>query len=108
MSPEQLLALLEWFIPKWLPIDTAIKRVPRLGNYLGSVIPCWNYYFTDLSAEQKKAWAIMDTFDALAPRYDNPVRLEEVRAWFDELAWSEIEVRPGGNGIVGNGRRPAD
>jgi SAM-dependent methyltransferase len=108
MPPEQLLALLEWFIPKWLPIDTAIKRIPRLGNYLGSVIPCWNYYFTNLSAEQKKAWAIMDTFDALAPRYDNPVRLEAVRGWFEELAWSEIEVRPGGNGVVGNGCRPAD
>ena len=28
-------ALLEWYVPKWLPIDTAIKRIPRLGNYLG-------------------------------------------------------------------------
>jgi SAM-dependent methyltransferase len=107
MRPERLLALLEWFIPKWLPIDTAIKRIPRLGNYLGSVIPCWNYYFTDLSPEQKRAWAIMDTFDALAPVYDNPVRLEDVRDWFAELGWSDVEVRPGGNGVVGNGRAPA-
>lgn len=105
MRPDKLLAFLEWFIPKWLPIDTAIKRIPRLGNYLGSVIPCWNYFVTDLSPEQKRAWAIMDTFDALAPAYDNPVRLEEVRDWFAGLAWSEIEVRPGGNGVVGNGRR---
>ena len=107
VRPERLLAFLEWFIPKWLPIDTAIKRIPRLGNYLGAVIPCWNYYFTDLSPEQKRAWAIMDTFDALAPVYDNPVRLEEVRAWFAELGWPEFEVRPGGNGVVGNGRAPA-
>jgi SAM-dependent methyltransferase len=106
IRPERLLAILEWFIPKWLPIDTAIKRIPRLGNYLGSVIPCWNYYFTDLSPEQKRAWAIMDTFDALAPVYDNPVRLEDVRDWFAELGWSDVEVRPGGNGVVGNGRAP--
>jgi SAM-dependent methyltransferase len=108
MRPEHLLAVLEWFIPKWLPIDTLIKRIPRLGNYLGSVIPCWNYHFTDLSKEQKRAWAIMDTFDALAPVYDNPVRLEDVRGWFTELGWSEVEVHPGGNGVVGNGRRPPD
>jgi SAM-dependent methyltransferase len=108
LQPEWLLGFLEWFIPKWLPFDTAIKRIPRLGNYLGSVVPCWNYHFTALSAEQQVAWAIMDTFDALAPAYDIPVRLEEVRAWFDELGWREFEVRPGGNGVVGNGRRPMD
>lgn len=106
MQPEKLLKFLEWFIPKWLPIDTAIKRIPKLGNYLGSVIPCWNYYQTNLSPEQKVAWAIMDTFDALAPAYDIPARLEEVQAWFAELAWTDVEVRPGGNGVVGNARRP--
>jgi SAM-dependent methyltransferase len=107
IRPERLLAALEWFIPKWLPIDTAIKRIPRLGNYLGAVIPCWNYDFTDLSPEQKRAWAVMDTFDALAPVYDNPIRLEDVRDWFAALGWSDVEVRPGGNGVVGNGRASA-
>jgi len=38
MKLETLLAFLEWFIPKWLPIDTGIKRIPKLGSYLGSVI----------------------------------------------------------------------
>jgi SAM-dependent methyltransferase len=106
MKPEALLAFLEWFIPKWLPIDTAIKRIPKLGNYLGSVIPCWNYFQTDLSRDQKRAWAIMDTFDALAPAYDLPAGLEDVQAWFAELGWSDIEVKPGGNGVVGNGCKP--
>ncbi len=106
MKPEALLAFLEWFIPKWLPIDTAIKRIPKLGSYLGSVIPCWNYFQTDLSPDQKRAWAIMDTFDALAPAYDLPARLEDVQAWFAELGWKDIEVKPGGNGVVGNGRKP--
>jgi hypothetical protein len=88
-----------------LPIDTAIKRLPRLGSYLGSVIPCWNYHDTDLSNEQKGAWAIMDTFDALAPAFDIPVTLETARAWFIDRDWTDIEVRPGGNGVVGNARR---
>ena len=107
VAPERLLRFLEWFIPKWLPVDTAIKRLPVVGKYLGSVIPCWNYFDTDLSPEQKRAWAIMDTFDALAPTYDNPVTLEAVRGWFADTRWTEIEVRPGGNGVVGNARRRA-
>ena len=106
MKPETLLRFLQWFIPKWLPLDTAIKRIPRLGTYLGSIVPCWNYYQTDLPAEQKVAWAIMDTFDALAPTYDIPMRLEDVEQWFVELGWTDFEARPGGNGVVGNGRRP--
>jgi SAM-dependent methyltransferase len=106
MEPKKLLRLIEWYVPKWLPIDTAIKRIPRLGNYLGSVIPCWNYFRTDLSDEQKVEWAIMDTFDALAPAYDIPARLEDVERWFRESGLIEVEVRPGGNGVVGNGRKP--
>jgi SAM-dependent methyltransferase len=107
-KPERLLAFLEWFIPKWLPVDTAIKRLPVVGSYLGSVIPCWNYYNRGLSPEQKRAWAIMDTFDALAPMYDIPAHLDDVHAWFDTGDWTEIDVRPGGNGVVGNARRRMD
>jgi SAM-dependent methyltransferase len=106
MKPETLLRFLEWFIPKWLPLDTALKRIPVAGMYLGSVIPCWNYYYTDLSPEQKRLWAVMDTFDALAPAYDIPAHIDDVRGWFADLGWTDVEVRPGGNGVVGNGRRP--
>jgi SAM-dependent methyltransferase len=106
VRPERLLAFLEWFIPRWLPIDTAIKRIPLLGRYLGSIVPCWNYYYTDLSEDEKVQWAIMDTFDALAPAYDRPVTRRQLRGWFEELGWTDFEVRPGGNGLVGNGTKP--
>ena len=107
LRSQTLLRALEWYIPKWLPIDTAIKRVPRLGSYAGAIIPCWNYDRTDLSQEQKVQWAIMDTFDALAPTYDIPARLEDVERWFADAGLADIDIHPGGNGVVGNGRRPA-
>lgn len=106
VQPHRLLAFLEWFIPKWLPIDTAIKRVPVLGNVLGAVVPCWNYHYTDLAPEAKVRWAIMDTFDALAPAFDTPATLAEVRRWFADAGYRAFEVREGGNGIVGNGTKP--
>ncbi len=106
MPPDKLLAFLEWFIPKWLPIDTAIKSIPYAGNYFGSIIPCWNYMHTPLSQEQKRAWAIMDTFDALAPAYDLPAHIDDVRRWAVTAGLEDIDVHPGGNGVVANGRRP--
>jgi SAM-dependent methyltransferase len=107
MPPETLLRRLEWFIPKWLPFDTVIKRIPVFGRYLGAIVPCWNYFYTDLSPEQKIQWAIMDTFDALAPAFDEPRTLQDVERWFRDCGYSDFEVRRGGNGVVGNGVRPA-
>jgi len=106
MDPDRLLAFLEWFIPKWLPMDTVIKRIPILGNYLGAVIPCWNYFRTDLSPADKVRWAVMDTFDALAPAYDLPANRDEVEGWFKAAGYVDFEVHEGGTGLVGNGIKP--
>ena len=106
VAPEKLLGFLAWFIPKWLPIDTVIKRLPILGKFLGAFIPCWNYFYTDLPTELKRQWAILDTFDALAPTFDNPVTLAEIDGWFRDAGYVGYEVREGGNGVVGNGRKP--
>jgi SAM-dependent methyltransferase len=106
MDPDRLMAILEWFIPKWLPLDTLIKRIPILGNYLGAVIPCWNYFYTDLPAADQVRWGVMDTFDALAPAYDLPVSRDEVVAWFKAAGYVDFEVHEGGTGLVGNGIKP--
>lgn len=106
MDPNRLLVFLEWFIPKWLPFDTMIKRIPILGRYLGAVVPCWNYFRTDLSSTDKKRWAVMDTFDALAPAYDLPANRHEVVGWFKTAGYTDFEVHEGGNGLVGNGTKP--
>lgn len=106
MDPDRLLSFLEWFIPKWLPIDTAIKRIPLLGKYLGAVIPCWNYCLTDLKPADKVRWAVMDTFDALAPAYDLPATRTEVIEWFRSAGYTDFEVHEGGTGLVGNGTKP--
>jgi SAM-dependent methyltransferase len=106
VSQDRLLAFLRWFIPKWLPIDTALKSIPGAGNWLGSIIPCWNYFRTALSPDQKVEWAILDTFDALAPAYDLPATVAEVEGWFRQRGYRDVHVRSGGNGVEGRGRKP--
>ena len=106
MSPDVLFRVVRWYIPKWLPVDTIIKRVPYLGSALGMLIPCWNYSHLPLTKEQQREWAILDTFDALASQYDSPQTLGNVEEWFRDAGLEEIDVRYGGNGILGNGRAP--
>ena len=106
MDQKKLMAFLEWFIPKWLPLDTVIKKIPYLANYLGAIIPCWNYHFTNLPKDQLVEWAIMDTFDALSPAYDKPTTKDELTRWFTDCGYAEFEVREGGTGLVGNGKKP--
>lgn len=106
MSRERLLKVIRWYVPRWLPVDTVIKKLPVVGNALGMVIPCWNYCYLPLTEQDKVEWAILDTFDALAPAYDLPQNERTIRAWFEKTGLLDIDVRVGGNGVIGNGRVP--
>ena len=109
LPPATLARIVEWYVPKWLPIDTQLARVPGLGRWLVSIVPCWNYTGRwPLTPEQICEWAILDTFDALSARYDQPQTLDAVRGWCEEAGLSEIHVRFGGNGLLGNARRPRE
>jgi hypothetical protein len=69
-------------------------------------VPCWNYTgLYPLYEDELVAWAVLDTFDALSPRYDQAQTLETVQAWAREAALAETDVRYGGNGIIVTGRR---
>jgi SAM-dependent methyltransferase len=104
MPRDWLFRLLQWYIPKWLPFDTFIKRLPLVGGVLGMVIPCWNYRYLPLSREQRAEWSVLDTFDALAPAYDLPQTPETITEWFTNAGLTDIHVRLGGNGILGSAR----
>lgn len=105
--PRELLRrFVEWYIPRWLPIDTRLARIPKVGRFLVAVIPCWNYTgLLDLSSDELIAWAVLDTFDALSPMYDNPQTVESVQEWCVAADLADVDVRYGGNGILINARK---
>jgi SAM-dependent methyltransferase len=104
---DRLRRIVEWYVPRWLPVDTRLARIPKLGRFLTAVVPCWNYTgLYPLDEEELVAWAVLDTFDALSPRYDEPQKLETVQRWAAEAGLPDTDVRYGGNGIVVSGRRP--
>lgn len=104
--PRDLLRrIVEWYVPRWIPIDNRLQSVRVLRYLVPALVPCWNYTgMLPLSDQQIRDWAVLDTFDALSPMYDSPQTLSTVQGWFDEAGLKDIHVRPGGNGILGNGR----
>ena len=104
---DVLFRFIKWYIPKWLPFDTFIKRIPLVGRVAGLLIPCWNYRYLHLSKQERTEWGILDTFDALAPAYDHPQTEQTVAQWFRSAELVDVRVRLGGNGVLGNGRTPS-
>lgn len=104
LKPESLFKIISFYIPLWLPIDTFLRRIPKLGGALLTLmlIPCWNYVGLGLNRKQRLEWAILDTFDALSPAYDYPKTLNQVRQMVSSPANGKVEVFYGSNGVVAN------
>lgn len=99
--------VVEWYVPRWLPVDDRLRAIPRFGRFLRTVVPCWNPAgLFDLAGDERVAWAVLDTYDALAPRYDLPRTVEQVRAWCEQAGLIDVDVHYGGNGVELNARRP--
>jgi SAM-dependent methyltransferase len=107
MPRDLLRRIVEWYVPRWIPIDNALQRVRVLRYAVPAIVPCWNYTGTlPLAPEQITSWAILDTFDALSPRYDYPQTESTLREWCAEAQLEQVEIRAGGNGLICNARRP--
>ena len=105
MSQERLFALLESNISKLLNLSRALRRVPVLGRALQRLVPVVDYSgIYPLSEEQLEEWALLDTFDMLAPQYDRPQTARTVRRWLEVAGLEDIAVFHEGH-LVGRGRK---
>jgi SAM-dependent methyltransferase len=93
MPQQKLFELLETVVPVLFPISQWLGRIPVLGRSLKRLIPIADYTGVfPLSVHQLKEWALMDTFDMLAPEYDNPQTSARVRHWLEQAGLVEVEV----------------
>jgi 2-polyprenyl-3-methyl-5-hydroxy-6-metoxy-1,4-benzoquinol methylase len=107
ISPKRLLSIIQSYVPVYFPLDTAIKKIPIVGSILSGLIPipCWNYTgVADVSQDYDNLieWAIMDTFDALGAKYDEPWSLKELQRNASKLLVKSYHVGVGGNGVLLN------
>lgn len=103
MPRNLLFRLVQFYVPLLLPVSTAIGFFP-LGKKLRYLLPVANYHGVyPLSRDQLREWAILDTFDGLAPEHDHPQTAATLREWMQEGGLREVEVFRAGH-LVGRGR----
>ncbi len=107
MSKAQLFALLQRLVPKLLPLSRAVGKVPKIGGQLRRLVPVANYVGElPLDDQQQLEWSLLDTFDWLAPAYDQPQTAATVRGWLESAGMQQIEVLKAGH-LVGRAQAAA-
>ena len=104
ISQGRLFRLIERCAPGLLVLSRVVRRIPG-GTLIGRLIPIADYEgIHPLNEVQRLQWAILDTFDRLAPRYDRPQTPRTLTRWLDEAGLTGIEVFRQGV-LVGRGQR---
>ncbi len=107
VPPDRLFALVTAMVNRLWPLSLALGRVPGIGAKLRHALPVANYDgLLPLTPSQLKEWAVLDTFDMLAPAHDHPQTVGTLKAWFEEAGLADAEVFRRGL-VVGRGRRAA-
>ena len=104
VPPERLFGMVTRMVEMLWPVSLALGRAPGIGRRLRHALPIANYEgLLPLSPTQLKEWAVLDTFDMLAPAHDHPQSVDTLRSWFDEARLANAEVYRRGL-VVGRGR----
>ena len=106
ISPETLYRVVRRYVDLMWPLASLIRRIPRIGPSLNWRLLVADYSRDGLTGDVLKEWAYLDTFDMLAPRYDQPADRATLTRWFSEAGLVDVEVTYGYNGIEGRGSRP--
>jgi SAM-dependent methyltransferase len=81
LKDKTLLRAIRGLMPVMFPITEIAFRIPIAGKLFMFTIPVANYvHERDLSVRDRYRWAVLDTFDMLSPRYDQPQTQNEVEA----------------------------
>jgi SAM-dependent methyltransferase len=100
ISPEMLLRGLEAIMPSAFRITDQIYPLPVVGRLARFALPIATYTSGERpgwTKEQRYQEALLDTFDALAPRYDAPMTWREVERTLVGLSvasWHFVEKVP--------------
>lgn len=106
MNQLLLFKILQKITPSLLVISQSLGRVPLIGRGLRRIVPVADYTgILPLNARQLREWAILDTFDMLAPAYDNPQTAATIRQWLQRAGLVDIEIGHWGH-LTGRGVKP--
>lgn len=110
IKPATLFKIIKFYIPYYFPFDTFIRtklsKTLRLLVRMILPIPCFNY-INEKNVPQKKniliEWAIMDTFDALGAKYDNPLNYDELYIIAKKIGFNYFKIKKNPSILILNG-----
>jgi SAM-dependent methyltransferase len=106
VDQEKLFAWLVAKVPSLLRMSQIIGSIPLVGRFLKRAVPVVDYTGVyPLSPKQLEEWALLDTFDMLAPAYDNPQSAPTIMRWFRNAGLTNVEVFHWGH-LVGRANKP--
>jgi SAM-dependent methyltransferase len=116
MDVASLYKMVTKYVPILFPVKQFIVDKWPLGRHIGFFIPVIYHKWivpggAALPQTTLLEWSILDTYDALAAKYDKPQTIKRIRGWCAEASLTSIEVEKGFNGINARGvvaetRRP--
>lgn len=94
MDDKKLYNIVKRVAPVLLPISTALHSVPLVGEILARTIPVanWRKNIKLKNEDMWKEWAILDTYDWLAPAYETPQTASTMKKWCEDLNLSNYKV----------------
>lgn len=98
-----LFQMLEWTVPFMLRVHDVMRLIPFAGRTLAHrLVPVCQYkYSFPFSPQQNLEWALLDTFDMLAPEHDHPKSMPEMESWLNRVNHDHQRLEFGPNGIIG-------
>ncbi len=107
MKREKLFHILTKIVPKMLFLSKLLSRIPLIGVALKRMVPVANYAgIFPLDEKQLQEWALLDTFDMLAPQFDKPQSRVTIAKWYSEMGLIDIEIFHASH-LVGRGIKPS-
>ncbi len=105
MNKRLLLYTIKGLMPILFPVTEVVYRIPYVGRAFMFAIPVANYVHEPrLSLRQRYRWAVLDTFDMLSPRFDQPQTEADAERPLRREGIEEIR-RLGNDGLNLTGRK---
>ena len=86
MNDRVLFFLIRLSMPLLFPLTDVLFRLPGFGRVFAFLIPVANYVAEPQLRDWKTRyrWAVLDTYDMLAPAFDSPQTVSDVTRWLNE------------------------
>jgi SAM-dependent methyltransferase len=94
MQKERLYARVERWVPRLLPLSTALHKIPVAGEYFARLVPVanWRKNIKLPREEMYHEWAVLDTFDWLSPAYEYPQSRTSLETALAGLPVANVEI----------------